>query len=143
MAGKHNNTRCAKPFASINCVHWINRLCVSIFLPLFFFSSFYPSPPVFITRDKIWMCSRVYTQATIQQRRKIGENDERKKKKKKKKMIRFTSHKWNTICRRFNCFISGQGVFIYCGVIEIAVGRGKNYIESKGASRKLSRLPNG
>lgn len=44
-------------------------------------------------------------------------------------MIRFTSHKWNTICRRFNCFISGSD-FIYCRVIEIAVGRSKNYIET-------------
>lgn len=140
MVDKHN-IRYAKLYASINCIHWINHHCVSIFLPFFLF--LFLSPPflffpVFITRDQIWMCSHVYTQVTIQQRRKIGENDE-----KKKKNNTFYQPQMEHHLSSFQLFYFRAGGFIYCGVIEIAVDRGKNYIETAGASRKLSRLPNG
>ena len=80
------------------------------------------------------MCSHVYTQVTIQQRRKIDENDE------KKKNNTFYQPQMEHHLSSFQLFYFRAG---YCGVIEIAVDRGKNYIETAGASRKLSRLPNG
>lgn len=143
MADKHN-IRYAKLYASINCVHSINRLCVSFFR---IFSSFCPSTSPFFSLQSLLhatrfgcvrACTRKATIHTASNVRKIGENDE-----KKKKNDTFYQPQMEHHLSSFQLFYFRAGGFIYCGVIEIAVGRGKNYIETAGASRKLSRLPNG
>lgn len=113
----------------------------SVFSPLFVppLPHFFP-PSLYYTRQDLDVFARVYTQSNDPASNvgKIGENDE-----KKKKNDTFYQPQMEHHLSSFQLFYFRAGGFIYCGVIEIAVGRGKNYIETAGASRKLSRLPNG
>lgn len=126
-----------------NCVHSINRLCVSFFR---IFSSLCPSTSPFFSPQSLLHATRfgcVRARVHAKQRSSKQRRKNRRKRWKKKKNDTFYQPQMEHHLSSFQLFYFRAGGFIYCGVIEIAVGRGKNYIETAGASRKLSRLPNG